>query len=120
MFGSNTFAPASGATNTEVVVALPPATDERPEPRFKCLLSAVASMESGYQLLLASGVPLQNSRLALSDRFAAPASATTAIHRKGDSFVAHSVKIGDTFRFGWIVAHGQVDVSRPTGGFAPG
>ena len=46
----------------------PPATDERPESKFKCLLSAVAAMESGYRLSMASGVPPKNSLLALSDR----------------------------------------------------
>ena len=93
----------------------PPATDERPEARFKCLLSAVAAMESGYRLSLASGEPSKNSRLALSDRCTARPSATTALHREGDSFIAHWVKSDDAFRFGWIVSESGDALSNPVG-----
>jgi hypothetical protein len=93
----------------------PQTTEERPESRFKCLLSAIAAMESGYRLSLASGEPSKNSRLALSDRCTARPSATTALHREGDSFVAHSVKSDDAFRFGWIVSESGDALSNPVG-----
>jgi len=148
VFGSaNASAPALGATNTEVVVVLPPAskgeivkhlglaaslkansvekelgeklwppaTDERPESKFRCLLSAVAAIESSYRLSLASGVPPKNSRLSLSDRCTVRSSATTAIHSEGDSFVAHYVKSDDAFRFGWIVSESGDALSNPVG-----
>jgi hypothetical protein len=79
-----------------------PISEERPESRFSCLLSAVAAIESGYRLSFASGLPPRGSCLALSDRCVGRPRATALIQREGESFIAHSVSSDDAIRIGWI------------------
>ena len=79
-----------------------PAQEERPEARFSCLLSAIAAVESGYQLSFASGLPPKVSYLALSDRSLGAPRATMQVQWEEESFIAHSAKNDETIRFGWI------------------
>ena len=79
------------------------AQDERPEAKFSCLLAGITTMESGYRLWFASGVPPAGSYLALSDRGLGQPRATTLMRRDGESFIADSVGSEDAVRFGWIM-----------------
>src|ERR1017187_6496450 len=81
-----------------------PTQEERPESRFSCLLSAVAVEESGYRLILASGMPPKGSHLALSDRGLGRPKATALIQREGEAFIAHSAKKDDAVKIGWFTA----------------
>jgi hypothetical protein len=81
-----------------------PPQEERPESRFSCLLTAVAAVEAGYRLLLASGRPPKPSYLALSVRYLGRPIATTLVQWDGESFVAHSVKSDDAIRIGWLAS----------------
>ena len=92
-----------------------PLTDERPEAKFKCLLSAVAAVESGYRLSMASGTPPKNAFLALSDRFTARPRLTAAIQSEADSIVAYALKNDDTVRIAWIVSESGDALSNPVG-----
>ena len=92
-----------------------PAADDRPESRFKCLLSAVAATETGYRLSMASGTPPKSAVLALSNRSMARPRVTTGIRAEGNSFIAAFPKNEETNSIAWIAkASGEI-LSNPVG-----
>lgn len=88
-----------------------PVDAECPESRFPCLLSAIAAVESGFKLSLASGVPPKGSFLALSDSSVGRPRVSTLIQMEGESFVAHSVPSNEAISAGWISNEAGEDLS---------
>jgi len=87
--------------------------NDRPEQRFRCLLSAVAAVDSGYRLTLASGIVPKGALLALAQNSFGRPIATTEITREADMLTGQTVGNEESVSCAWITDDSGRAVSNP-------